>query len=528
MKKIRKYLFVCGFWFMCLSCVMQAAARDAWVIDENKISNEIKDAFQGVETEMLSVPRTRPVRAPAPVYGAPRARSLSSDEDKKEIKVMRRPVTLNLQSMPLVQILRAISIQTGANFIIARELQNKKFSLFLEDVPMREALRALLESHHMGYERMGNSNSFVVKEMSKTKTRLITRIFRLKYTQLSPSSGSGSDEGGGPEETMALIAGMGGGGEEKSSEKEEGGGIVPVVRSILTPQGKLQTYAETNSLIVTDVPENMMRIEDIIDSLDTLIPQVLIEAIVLEANADTSRKLGLELGGPDGALAAMSGPSRLLSGENVGHFAGVKELADATVKDTTLYGGNPTMGTFFGMLSFSQFTAVLRAVENTGDGQYLAKPKILTLNNKMAEISITAETAVGIKSASLIAQNGLLTTTAERKDTGITLRVTPQINDGGLITLLLEPTISRPQTSQFFPTQFVDPQTRSIRTTVRVQDGQTVLIGGILSNETTKKNRRVPFFSRIPLLGRLFQAKDDSSAKKELMIFITPRVVKAE
>ena len=438
-------------------------------------------------------------------------------------------VTLNLRDMELGQILKAISRQTGAGFVITKELESRRFTTFLQNVTLREALRGLLEAYGLGHERIGDSNTYVVKALSETKARVVTRIFRLKFTQLAEQTSEKAAQG-------SAFNIIGGGSGDSASAKKEGDkgdtggpGLVSVVQNMLSTSGRLQVHPQTSSLIVTDVPDVFPQVEELIEKLDVLIPQVLIEVKIVEVNVSAARNIGLEFGGPKGEIASFAGPSRLINFPTTGNkyrfVPGTAELTGATVGAGT-FGGNSGLGIFFGKLSFEQLTAVLRLLETEGKSDFLATPKILTLNNRPAEISITAETVIGIQSASLIAQSGLLTTTAERRKTGITLRVTPQVNDQNLVTLVIEPTVSRPQASEFFPTQFVDPQTRSLRTSVRVKDGETVLIGGLLSDEKRKTVRRVPLLWRIPILGWLFTSHDATTIKRELMIFITPRVIR--
>jgi type II secretory pathway component GspD/PulD (secretin) len=435
---------------------------------------------------------------------APSSREIAPS--RTPLAALDKRVTLNIRDMPLVQILNMVSRQSQANFVIPKELQDRCFSVFVEKVTVREALRAILETQDLSYERIGASDTFVVKEIRKTRQRLITRIFPLKFTQLI-----GGDSGGkaGAASAFNIIteaegakgaggAAVGGGGASTAD-------LSAVVKSMLSEFGQLQIYPQTNSLIVSDLPEKFPAIEDVIEALDTPIPQISIQADILETNLSTARKLGLEYGGADGAMTS---------------------LQPANQSVMFPFGSNVDLPVAYGLLSVSQFTLVLRAIESSGDGQYLSRPRLLTLNNKPAEINITADTAVGIQSASLIAQSGLLATTAERKTTGISLRVTPQVNSGGLITLLIEPNVTRPQTSDFFPDKFVDAQTSAIKTSVRVQDGETLLIGGLLSDQKVKTVRRVPFLWRIPLLGHLFTAVKTDVVKRELLIFITPRIVK--
>lgn len=438
-----------------------------------------------------------------------------------------REITLNVQGMTLKTILEAIARQTGASFIVDKEIQDRRFSAFLDKVKMRSALAGLLESHGMGYEQVNESETYVVKEMSKTRLHVVTKIFRLRYTQLAESSGA-APAAAATSAFKIIESGGDKGGAGKSSGGGSGGGstISQVVQTLLSPNGRLDIHAQTNSLVVTDVPENMPRIAELIESLDMKVPQVLIQADIVETDASFARQLGVEIGGPNGELASLTGPARLISyptsSNNYSFFPTAQELGGATVTPPTGgVGGNNTLGTFFGLLSFQQFTVLLRAIETNGKGKFLARPKILTLNNKSAEISLTADTVVGIQSASLIAQSGLLTTTAERQSTGVVLRVTPQVNDGGLVTLLIEPSVTRPQASQFFA-QYVDAQTQSVRTSVRIKDGSTLMIGGLLSDETTTNVRKVPFLGSIPILGRLFSSENKQVSKKELMIFITP------
>ncbi len=472
-------------------------------------------------------PEMKPSEPPAASEPPKKTGLATLDDSPSEIssKSINRRVSLNLVGMPLIHILRALSLQTGANFIISKEIQGKKFSAFVQRITLRESLQALLETQGLGYEQIGDSDTFVIKELSKTKVRLVTRVFRLKYTQLAEPSAAA------PAESNFSFIGSGGGGGGAAAAgggASEGSSIAVVVKSMLSDHGKLQVHPPTNSLIVSDLPENIPRIEQLITGLDTLTPQVLIETVIVEANADTSRQIGLDYGGADGTMATLTGPSLAMSAVRLGSRPTATDLTQGSVTGPSgNAGGNPMTGTFFGMLSFQQFTAVLKAVETSGNGQYLAKPKILTLNNKMAEIEVTADTAIGQKAAlSGGGAGGIVATTAERQKTGVSLRVTPQINEGDLITLMIEPSVSLPQSSQFFPAQFVDAQTRSIRTSVRVKDGETLLIGGLLSNQTTDTNRSVPFLGRIPLIGALFRSSNKVTSRRDLMIFITPRVVR--
>ncbi|MFA5160861.1 MAG: secretin N-terminal domain-containing protein [Elusimicrobiales bacterium] len=448
-------------------------------------------------------------------------------------------VTLNLRGMPLTVILEAISKQTGASFIISKDLQNKQFTAVMENVSLRDALRALLEVHGMGYEQIGNSSTYAIKELSHTKMRLATRVFKLKYTQLmdikargigdvtlgAMTSGNVSNAAG----AAAAQADAGG----KGKIDETTNNFLAVIKGIISEYGALRVYPETNSLIISDVPENMPAIEELIETLDTPPPQVLIEASFVETNANTVKNLGIEYGATDGTMAQFQGNSALvglplpINGQilPVPSFDyNTSPISNASVSPTSFFGGYS-----FGILSFNQLTAVLRAIETNGDGQYLSKPKVLTLNNKPAEVSITANTVVqfDVKQFTGSGYLGEQSKTPIRQVTGITLWVTPQVNDNGMITLIITPAISRPALSEFFPAdKVVDTQKQAITTSVRVKDGSTVLIGGLLSNQKINTIRKVPLLGHLPLVGALFTSSQKSSTERELLVLITPRLVK--
>lgn len=462
-----------------------------------------------------------------------------------ETALSSRKVTLRMRNTPLITILDAINRQTGASFIVDERLQERKFAALMEDVTLRDALRALLEVHGMGYEQIGNSNTFVVKEAANAKARLATRIFKLKYTQLSSASAANSAAAA----SSAMTGKTGGSGKSGSSGlSAPGSGSAPsslgvasdgtvsflnVIRSALTDDGKIQTYPETNSLIISDVPENFPNIEELIEKLDTPVPQVLIEAYFVETTAVNTKNLGITWG-TDGVLAQFQGNSQLVNfpltnngsisampGYNWSNYEGGE-----AVESDSYFGGYS-----FGILSFQQLVAVLKAVMTEGHGQYLSKPKVMTLNNKPAIISVTADTVVEFETKQFTGSGylGEQSKNAVRQETGLTMTVTPQVNEGGSITLSITPQIIRPQTSEFFPNdKVVDTQKRSITTSVRVNDGSTVLIGGLLSNEESETVRKVPLLSSIPIIGKLlFTNTSASKTKKELLIFITPRIVKA-
>lgn len=181
-------------------------------------------------------------------------------------------------------------------------------------------------------------------------------------------------------------------------------------------------------------------------------------------------------------------------------------------------------------------TLTLDYLRTLSDTKYLARPKILTLNNETAEIKITTQEAIGIKSSTSGSSSSTETKTdeAERVDTGVSLRVTPQINtDTGEITMYIVPTVSAINNSSSFinasgnTITFSNPEVRSTKSTVRLKDGETIVIGGLINKDTSNVETKLPILGDIPLLGALFRHKEKSRDKeRELLVFITPHIIK--
>jgi type IV pilus assembly protein PilQ len=436
-----------------------------------------------------------------------------------EVKEKEIRATFHFRNMRLDDILKLFSKESGANFITDDKIKALTFTAYFQDVTIREALDALLSSRGLSYEQYVKSNIYVVRQRTENKPRTVTRLFKLSNILLGDSSSGGGESTGASKSGFSFVDSSpksSGGGDSKGSSSASSS-IVSVLQGLLSENGKIQTEPYTNSLIITDLPERFPPIENLIEQLDIRPPQVNIEVQMVEVNSSKLRRVGLQYGLTDGTLAKLYGPAQPIQ------FPAMKGnwIAPATSSAT----GSSGSGSYTGLLSLQELGVVLRALETSGAGDYLARPNVMTLNNKTAVLSVTSNTAVGIQSASMISQSGLLATTAERYRTGITLRVTPQVSADDWILLQISPTISRPNNSEFFPGQFVDPTDVSLNTSVRVKSGETVMLGGLYINQKSKSAQRVPILGSIPLLNQLFKTSENSSSKDELMIFITPRIV---
>jgi len=186
----------------------------------------------------------------------------------------------------------------------------------------------------------------------------------------------------------------------------------------------------------------------------------------------------------------------------------------------------------------ASYAAVLQFYATQTDTKYLARPRLLTLNNETAEIKIVTQEVIGYTQTASTGSGSTATpaVNAERQETGITLRVTPQIDTiSGEITMFIFPTVKDAQASSFpAPTtggitgqSFYDPEERSTKSTVRINDGDTVVIAGLIRNEKSMTTTKIPFLGDVPFLGALFRHKDvTKDNERELLVFITPHIIK--
>ena len=493
------------------------------------------------------------------IGAAPAAKSV----DAVAVSALDTRVTVRVHGAPLATFLDTISAQAKVNFIITEGLEERRVTAFLQNVTVREALQVLLEIKGLTYQQIGKSNTYVVNQRSKEAVNLITRIYALSFIPLIPltsddlgdagsSSSAGFSQSGtaasgavaAPTPGAAAPVSGGAGGAKPCSAKNSKISLVRIICTVLSKAGDIELEPRTNSLIVTDIPEVFPQVEQIINELDKKAPQVMIEAQIVEIDSTRTRNLGFEWGGPNGELATFTGgardtsfPLNLPKNLSSMHFFDPLNPAGGIISSLANTGAASASNSVAtsqtgylktSVLDLSQLRITLRALVSRSEARFLGKPKILTLNNKTATIEIAANSAVAIQSN---IQGGLgaslASTTAERYDTGVILKVTPQVNKEGYITMLLQPSFTDTQASAVSTAAnpVFDPVKRSASTMVRVKNGQTLVLGGLLNSTESKIVQKVPFLGYIPLIGWLFTNTTNSRTNTDLVIFITPTIV---
>ncbi len=296
----------------------------------------------------------------------------------------------------------------------------------------------------------------------------------------------------------------------------------------------------TNALIITADTADYMIIEDVIKKLDISRTMVYLEALIMEVNADKGFKLGVEwqganagsyrdrtgaiVGGVSGDGGSYSMAQNLLANKGLPSGLSFGVVGQMINVATTTVAGVATT------LSFPNLAAFIQAYQSDTDFRFLSTPQLLTLDNEEAEIT------VGSNIPYVTRQDTTTTSTTnyssyEYKDVGVTLKVTPQINRDGFIRMKLDQTVTKVDSKTAEVQAGVNilaPTTlkRTAKTTVTIRDGDTVVIGGMIENESTTGDYKVPLLGDIPILGWLFKTRSKSFRKTNLFVFVTPRIIR--
>ncbi len=426
-------------------------------------------------------------------------------------KYKGQPITLDFQNADIQNVLRIIADVSGLNIVTSDEVKGQ-ITIRLKDIPWDQALDVILESKDLSKMQLGNVVRIAPADKIKTAQDRIIASQKTEeqleplYTSVIPVNFSKSTE------MINLLKG-----------KEIG---------ILTDRGTIVADARTNVLIVKDIQKSVDAISAMIKRLDKPTPQVLITARVVQADDSFLKALGVAWGG---AYRSQSNKSFFgLTGKTTG-------AATSLFDSTTVAGKNPTwttsvlptpamavnfpqnqaagIGIQLGRLAGSMVDLDLRLDigETDGTTKVIARPKVITLDNKKASIKQGEKYPYVVRN-----QEGQLST--ELKDIDLVLEVTPRIAFDGSINM--EVKVVRDSLGAI-TNSLGDPSisNREVTTEVMVKDGETLVIGGIIEEEIKNNVQKVPFLGDIPVMGWLFKSKRKETTKRELVIFISPHVI---
>ncbi len=406
-------------------------------------------------------------------------------------------LSLNFQSIEVRSLLQVIADFTNFN-IITSDTVTGNVTLRLKDVPWDQALDIILQARNLGMRKTGNviwiapKEEILAKEQAELAARQQIQTLELPRTQSFRLNFA----------TAADVA--------KQLTTSVGSGESQV--RILSKQGSVFAEPRTNQLFVTDVGSKLEEIEKLIKKIDVPVRQVLIEARIVEASDDFSKSLGVRFGGKS--------TPRTLDNRG-GASLGLGTLGVGSSRVTSIPGTDDNQGLFalslFNAGASRLLNLEISANESDGKVKTIASPKILTADQREAKIEDGQRIPYN-----KVDQAG--NTTTEFIDAVLSLRVTPQITPDGDVIMKLE--VKKDQARLNEVTRALElVQKKIVETQVLVENGGTIVIGGIYTQVDTNTVDKVPGLGDIPVLGNLFKVRGNSSAKTELLVFITPRLL---
>ena len=401
-------------------------------------------------------------------------------------KFYGKPISIQVKDADIREVLNFIADESGANLIVSEEVEGK-VSLKLRQVPWDQALVTVLRANQLGYLRNGNVIQVSKLERLKAENEVVASMQTVQTAQA-------------PLKVKVMPLSFG--------KVEE---LVTTLKPLLTPErGSVVADLRTNSLILTDTSETIIRLTALVKELDVAPAQVLIEGKVVEAGEDFISNVGINWGFNGGTLEA---GGRILS----------PSFTQAPMDPFTLEAKNTILNLRMGTFDFfGDLTASLALAERDSMVKIISSPRIVTMNKEKAKIKTQGE---NVTINTIVDITGLRTAQVQRDPIEVSLEVTPQVtNDGNVI---LELKVLRQFAGALVneETQARPISTREAETKILVRNGQTAVIGGMYQSDETSTSIGTPFLKDIPIIGWLFKEKRRDLIKNELLIFITPRIL---
>ena len=426
-------------------------------------------------------------------------------------------LSLNFQNIEVRSLLQVIADFTNFN-IITSDSVTGGVTLRLQDVPWDQALDIILQAKGLGMRKTDNviwiapKDEIIAKEKLELESKaavlnlepLRTQSFQMNYAKA--------------DEIAKQLTGAGGG--EKSAGRT------------LSPRGSATADPRTNQLFVTDVPSTLERVLQLIQKLDVAVRQVMIEVRIVEASDNFGKSLGVKFGGTDQRAQKggdggyqLAGNNRVAFGQSYSDAvasSGAGGVANTGGNFVNLpavqpFGGTPaTFGvSIFNALANRFLTLEISALEADSKGRLVSSPRVVTADGKKA--SIKQGEQIPYQVCDKDGCNILF------KDANLRLEVTPQITPEG--TIIMDLDVSKDTRGENAANAGPAINQKNVVTQVLVDNGGTVVIGGIFELEETNDEAKVPFFGDLPVVGNLFKNRAKLERKKELLVFVTPRIM---
>ncbi len=483
-------------------------------------TTSVKLLDDSTSTDPFAAPAPAPAPAQTPAtQPSTEGRSVSS----QEVNVSEAgTVEIHVNDANLVEVLRMLSLQSQRNIIASKDVHGT-VTANLYDVTVQQALDAILHANGYVYREKGNFiyvyTAKELQDIEKAERHVQTQVFRLYYT---PAANAATmikpvlSSTGQVAVTTPAVTGLSSNAGSGSSGSSSGGGASGDTGG--------NSHAVEDMLVVTDYPENLAAVKKVLSEIDVRPQQILLEATILRASLSENNALGINftvLGGVDftGLNTAGATAGDLLTGAIVDNPNAQGIVQHNAAGAGTGFANNvPNGGLQVGVVT-SNVAAFLKALEQTTDTTVLANPKVLTLNKQQGEVFVGNEDGY----YTTITTQTTTSQQVQTLQTGTLLVFRPYIADDGYIRLEVHPEDSDGQVkANGLPSK----TTTEVTSNIMVQDGHTVVIGGLFRESSNVGRSQIPFLGNLPLVGALFKSQQDTTQRDEIIILLTPHIVK--
>lgn len=460
-------------------------------------------------------------RKGVPAMGAPSAASVTQAAAAVAARgYSGRPVTFNFQDVPVRTVLQLIAEESNLN-VVASDTVQGNVTLRLVNVPWDQALDIVLRAKGLDKRRDGGviwvapQSELAKFEQDKEDARiaienredLITDYIQINYHSATAIFKALTEAKG--------IGGSGGGGGGGANQQENG---------FLSPRGRVVADERTNTLMISDIPKKVAQMRELIDHIDRPVDQVLIEGRIVIASDTFARDLGAKFG--IGGTRQYGGNTATIGSSASGGNVSATRGLNVNLPAGSFTNGTPTSLAYTLLGANFNLDLELSALQEEGRGEVISNPRIVTANQREGVIKQGKE--IGYVTITGGTAGTAATPNVQFKEVLLELKVTPTITNDNRVFLNMN--VKKDEVDQYIELDGYGtvPQInrREINTAVLVDDGQTVVIGGVYEFTDRSSVSKVPFLGDIPFLGNLFKKRGRSKDKAELLIFVTPKVLR--
>lgn len=429
------------------------------------------------------------------------------------------PINLKIVNMDIRDVLGYITEQYGVNFVIDRSVGNIPVTVNISDIPWNFALDSILASQELGVQVNGSilriASAKALSEELEIKRKndegrldsspLYTEFIRLNYARASGTLAGDSGGAGGYSGGSSGGSSAAGGGSDS--------GILGIIKRRLSRRGAVEVDGRSNTIIITDVRQNIDAVRQLVSLLDQPEPQVEVEARIVIAQRNFLRDIGVQIGFRGNPFVDNVG------GSIIGQTGRANDNVPTGLIQLTT-----------GIFGTAQITAALNLSESKGQSKTIASPRVTAMNNKPAQIESGSQIPVTtVQRGGGDTEGGAVVYTTTFVSVPLRLSVTPQITDAGTVIMHIvaeNNTVNPALSSGLGGTPGIDMQ--RMQTDVLVPDGGTTVIGGVLTDLEVGSKSKVPGVGDIPIIKYLFRTKTTQRNTSEILFFITPRIYRPD